>query len=196
MTDNYRRDWFRMSGHYTKQPFRNTEYERSPHSAIEAIDHFSKKRAIIRYPNPEGHFNDGFAKKGESEEIPFWCFIRTVWAGKKEEAYDVIDAGGIRTEGVMALYYNPYHQEHPKEGIHLHLTNHRSPETEDYSGFADLILYKNILWKVTEHNTYDQSYDDGNEYMGKATIERYKPNIVNDIDTDNSSPARPKYTIR
>lgn len=186
MTTNYRRDWFRDGSIYHKQAFINTDYERSPNSAIEAIDHFSKPRKIRRYVNPLGYINNGFPLKGEPEIIELWCMIRTIWAGRKEESYDVFDNGNIRTEGSLALYYNPYHEHHPEEGIHLHLSNPRSEETTDYSGFADIIEYNSLLWKVTEHNTYDVSYGSGKEYMGKATISRYKEPIESLVDVSPS----------
>ena len=82
----------------------------------------------------------------------------------------------------------PIKKKHPPEGIHLHLTNPRNEQTLDYSGFADIIEYNSLLWKVTEHNSYDIAYGEGKEYMGKATIERYKPSVINDPNytTDNS----------
>lgn len=187
MTTNYRRDWNNTSDIYYSQPAHNNHSERMPNRAIEAIHTRSKKRIVRRYSNPEGYDNQGIPKKGEYEEVELWCFIRTVWAGKKEEAYDVMDTGGVRTEGVMALYYDPYYYLHPPEGIHLHLTNPRNEETKDYSGFADVVEYNGLLWKVTEHNSYDISYGEMKEYMGKATIERFKPSVINESNytTDN-----------
>lgn len=188
MTTNYRRDWNNQSEIYYSQPAHTTFAGRMPNRAIEAIHSRSKPRTVRRYVNPEGYNNQGFPKRGDFEPVTLWCFIRTVWAGKKEEAYDEFESGMIRTKGIMALYYDPYYIEHPPEGIHLHLTNPISEDTMDYSGFADVIEYKGLLWKVIEHNTYDVDYEDEKYYMGKATIERYKPSVVNDSNhtTDNT----------
>ena len=188
MSTNYRRDWFNNSNIYYKAAYHDPYGEKSPNSAIETINHFSKPRLLLRYPNPEGYKDNGFAKKGNAEEIEFWCFILTLWAGRKEEAIDTTDAAGTITEGTLAVYYNPYHRNHPREGIHLHVSNPRSLETMDYSGFADVLSYNGLLWKVTSHNSYDVSYDTGKEYIGKATIERYAVNSVTDssIDTDHN----------
>lgn len=188
MTTNYRRDWHNISDVYYKQAYHDPHSERSPSSAIETINHFSKKHTVRRYKNPEGYFDDGFPKSGEYELIDIWGLIRTVWAGKKEESYDSYEPSGVSTKGVMVLYYNPYNINHPPEGIHLHLTNPRNQETTDYKGFADIIEYNSLLWKVIEHNSYDTSYgSDGKEYMGKATIVRYKNNPVNDSTYDTTN---------
>jgi len=189
MTDNYRRDWFNIAGYYNKQPIRETPHRRSPSSAIETIDHFSKPRILRRYANPYGYANDGYPKLGDYETIEFWCFIRSIWADKRDGVFDVYDQKGVVTEGRFALYYNPYNVNHPKEGIHLHLSNPRSELTKDYSGFADIIEFDGLLWKVIKHNIYDTAYDDGNEYIGKATITMHTENIVNNekIELDNSN---------
>lgn len=188
MTTNYRRDWNNQSDIYYSQPSHSDSHSTMPNRAIEAIHSRSKPRKLRRYSNPEGYNDQGIPKKGDYEEVELWCFIRTVWAGKKEEAYDVYENGGVRTEGIMTLYYDPYYFKHPSEGIHLHLTNPRNEETKDYSGFADIIEYNGLLWKVIEHNSYDISYGEMKEYMGKATIERFKPSVINDSNytTDNS----------
>ena len=189
MTENYQRSWHNIQNVYYSQPAVDTPDERSPNRAIEAIDHFSKPRTLIRYPNPQGYTNDGIPKKGDSEELEFWCFIRTIWAGKKEESYDDYREEGVVTYGKLAIYYNPYHRKHPPEGIHLHLSNPRNEQTEDYSGFSDHIQYNNLLWKVVEHNSYDTSYGQGLEYMGKGTLVRVKPSPINDVpyNTNNDS---------
>lgn len=198
MTTNYRRDWYNISNVYYKQAYHNPSSERSPNSAIETVDHFSKKHSVRRYTKSEGYFDDGFPKSGEYETIDLWCFIRTIWAGKKEESYDVFEASGVKTKGIMALYYNPYNIHHPPEGIHLHLTNPRNQETTDYKGFSDIIEYNGLLWKVIEHNSYDTSYgNDGNEYMGKAIIARYKENPINDsLYNTNNNNKHKNYRLR
>lgn len=189
MTDNYRRDWYNVEGYYYKPPFRETQFQRTPNSSIETINHFSKPRKLRQYANPEGYGDDGFAKEGEYETLEFWCFIRTVWADKKDGLIDNYNNDGVITEGRLALYYNPYHINHPKEGIHLHLSNPRSEITKDYSGFADVIEFDGLLWKVVKHNLYDVSYNDGHEYIGKATIAVFTESIVNDasVQLDNST---------
>lgn len=187
MTINYNRDWYRSPDVYYKQNVRTTATMRSPHSAIGAIDHFSKPRVLRRYSEPLGYLNNGVANKGEYETIEFWCFIRPPWASRKNESYDVSEIQGVRTEGLLAVYYDPYHENHPPEGIHLHLSNARSIETMDYSGFADVVEYKGLLWKVITHDTFDTAYDDGVEYMGKATMERYKDDTVKEVDFDQST---------
>ena len=108
MTTNYRRDWHNISNIYYSQAVHNTPEETTPNRAIESIHTRSKKRAVRRYVNPEGYDEQGVPNKGTYESLDFWCFIRTVWAGRKEEAYDVMDIGGTRTNGMMALYYDPY----------------------------------------------------------------------------------------
>ena len=196
MTTNYRRDWFNDSSIYYKAPYHDPLGGRTTSSTIETINHFSKPYKLIRYPNPDGYQDDGIAKQGKPEEVTFWCFIRSVWAGKKEEAVDTYDTAGIKTKGYMSVYYNPYHPKHPREGIHLHLSKPRSMDTMDYSGFADIIEYNGLQWRITSHNAYNVSYDEGVAYMGKALMERYTNDIIKKSNVDTTTSQHFIYKIK
>ena len=96
---------------------------------------------------------------------------------------------GEYVEGSFNLTYNPYHEKHPTEGIHLQLS---SESNTDYSGFADVIEYQGKAWAVSQHTRLDIDYgDEEKEYIGKAVIKLIK-DPVNDSHVETSG----HYQIR
>jgi hypothetical protein len=141
----------------------------SPNNATGVVDHFSKRVTLRKYTATQGWQCNGLAVAGEPELFDFWCVIKPTTSRSKTNR-TVLDEGGEYSGGEWRLYYNPYHANHPEEGLQLQLSDDES----DYSGFADVIEYQGNLWIVREHQKIDVDYGESEKlYIGKATIERW-----------------------
>jgi hypothetical protein len=154
---------------YRNPPVADTPKETRPNNVDGAVNHFSKKVTLRKYTAPKGWQCNGLALSGEHESFDFWCAIKPATSRTKTNR-TMLDIGGEYSEGEWLLFYNPYHKNHPKQGIHLQLSDAAS----DYSGFADVIEYQNKLWIVREFEKLDVDYGDSYRlYIGKATIEEW-----------------------
>lgn len=123
------------------------------------IRHFAKPATLRQYNNPSGFDDNGLLDAGDYRSKVLWCVIKPAVGAKGLSTQ--LDERGFYDQGMLALYYDPYHPQH-NEPIHI------TPLSDN--PFSDIVEYQGDLWVVRSLLKLELS--DG-RYIGKATIEKW-----------------------